>query len=754
MASGADFGLRIGVQGEREFRQALADINQSFKVLGSEMTIVSSQYDKNDKSASALAARSGVLNKEIDAQKEKISTLQAALKNASESFGENDRRTQNWQIALNKAQAELNGMEKELDESGKAADNAGGRFEKLGGIMKGLGAAIGVAAVAAGAAAVKLGKEVIQSFGELEQNLGGSEAVFGKYAASIQKTGEDAYKNLGVSQSQYLATANKMGALFQGSGLEQQKSLELTEKAMQRAADMSSVMGIEMSVALDAVTGAAKGNFSMMDNIGVAMNATTIEAYALSKGLDFAWKSASNAEKAEVAMQMFFETTEQYAGNFAKESTQTISGSLGLLTAAAGSFVAGLGNADADMKNLTKNLVDAFQAVVTNLVPVIENMVAALPTAFAGLGAAIGELLPPLLTVCTELFSQVLSMLLSLLPTLIPVAVDAILTIVAALIDNLPLIVNAAVVLITTLVAGLGSALPELIPAAVKAILTVVQGLVDNIPMLIDAALKLIVGLAQGLIAAIPVIIEALPKIIDATIKGLLDSLPLLVEAGVMLLTALVTNLPLIIETIIAALPLIIDSILSALITLTPLIIEAGVKLLIALVTNLPTIIIEIVKAIPKIIDGIVKSFISYVPTLAKTGLDLIKGLWKGILDAKDWLMDKIRGFMDDVTDSIKDFFGIRSPSTLYADIGRNLGLGIGVGFEGAMKEVGRDMRAAIPTDFDIQTGVHGRYAGGSGFAGGTVINQNVAITSPKALSEKEAAREFKNLSRKLALAL
>ena len=50
----------------------------------------------------------------------------------------------------------------------------------------------------------------------------------------------------------------------------------------------------------------------MMDNLGVAMNATTVEAYALSKGLDFTWASASNAEKAEVAMQMFFENTQQY----------------------------------------------------------------------------------------------------------------------------------------------------------------------------------------------------------------------------------------------------------------------------------------------------------------------------------------------------------------------------------------------------------------------------------------------------------
>ena len=287
-----NFGLKIGIEGEREFKDALRDINQSFKVLGSEMKLVSSEFDKNDKSVQAVTARNEVLNKAIDAQKDKIATLEAALKNASESFGENDKRTQNWAIQLNNAKAELNDMERELDETAEEADDlgdelketgdeaekSGGKFEKFGGVLKGIGAAMGAVAVAAGAAAIKLGKEVVQQFGELEQNLGGSEAVFQEYADHMQKIGEDAYKNMGVSQSQYLATANKMGALFQGSGLDIQKSADLTEKAMQRAADMASVMGIDMQMALDSVAGAAKGNFTMMDNLGVSMNATSIQA--------------------------------------------------------------------------------------------------------------------------------------------------------------------------------------------------------------------------------------------------------------------------------------------------------------------------------------------------------------------------------------------------------------------------------------------------------------------------------------------
>ena len=60
-----NFGLKIGLEGEKEFKKALTDINRSFKVLGSEMKLVASEFDKNDKSVQALSARNSVLNKEI-----------------------------------------------------------------------------------------------------------------------------------------------------------------------------------------------------------------------------------------------------------------------------------------------------------------------------------------------------------------------------------------------------------------------------------------------------------------------------------------------------------------------------------------------------------------------------------------------------------------------------------------------------------------------------------------------------------------
>ena len=194
------FGLKIGLEGEKEFKKALADINQSFKVLGSEMKLVTSQFDKNDSSADALAAKHKVLGNQIEAQKQKIETLRAALKNASDSFGENDRRTQNWQIQLNNAEAALNDMNRELDENekaikegGKAAEESGSKFEGFGKVLKTVGVALGAVAVAAGAAAVKLGKEVIAAYADYEQLVGGIDTLFKDSSQEIQRYAANAW---------------------------------------------------------------------------------------------------------------------------------------------------------------------------------------------------------------------------------------------------------------------------------------------------------------------------------------------------------------------------------------------------------------------------------------------------------------------------------------------------------------------------------------------------------------------------------
>ena len=216
----------------------------------------------------------------------------------------------------------------------------------------------------------------------------------------------------------------------------------------------------------------------------------------------------------------------------------------------------------------------------------------------------------------------------------------------------LPTFLEFALQMIGTLATGIAQALPTLVPTIVSIITQLAQTLIDNIPMLIDAALQLITGLAQGIINAIPVLVAALPQVITSLVNGLLAAIPQ--------------------------------------------IIQAGVQLFVSLIQNLPTIIVEIVKAVPQIVSGIVQAFASLRGEMVSAGANLLHGLWEGISSAASWLWDKVTGWASSLVSGIKSFFGIHSPSTVFAEIGTNMGEGVGVGFGESMDGVSADMTAAM----------------------------------------------------------
>ena len=131
---------RFELDGEKEYKAAVSEINASLRVLNSEMKLVSEQFKNNDKSVEALTASSDVLSRQILTQKEKIEALQAALKNSAERYGEADARTKRWQTSLNNAQAELVKMERELKANSDAIEKTNG---ELAGLDEGLDDTIG-----------------------------------------------------------------------------------------------------------------------------------------------------------------------------------------------------------------------------------------------------------------------------------------------------------------------------------------------------------------------------------------------------------------------------------------------------------------------------------------------------------------------------------------------------------------------------------------------------------------------------------
>jgi len=250
---GNNFGLKIGIEGEREFKAALRDINQAFRVLGSEMALVTSQFDKNDKSVNALTARNNVLNKEITAQKDKIETLKAALANSAEAFGENDSRTRNWQIQLNKAQAELNGMERELkaterelSDLNKTTDTAAKSSDKLTGEVGKFGKT-----TESGHVTVKeLGGLIKDSFVETGGKAKTTLADLGGKIKTAFTDGKEKIKETGANILEFakdtLTGENNVKRLSDSLANKLHSSLNQTDKSTEKLADSVDDAGKEM----------------------------------------------------------------------------------------------------------------------------------------------------------------------------------------------------------------------------------------------------------------------------------------------------------------------------------------------------------------------------------------------------------------------------------------------------------------------------------------------------------------------------
>lgn len=238
--------------------------------------------------------------------------------------------------------------------------------------------------LASGLASLGIGdmvKQAISLAGDLQQNIGGSESVFKNYAGTIQKTAETAASSLGLSQSKYLATATKMGSLFQGSGFSVAQSADMVTQSMQRASDVASIMGISVDSAMEAVAGMAKGNFTMMDNLGVAINDTNLQIYAKEKGLG---KLSTTQQKVNAAMQMFLDKSDYAAGNYAKEN-DTYSGALTTFKAELEDFAAEAGTA---LLPLVQSVLPVLSGAFNALKPVIMTVAEAV----GGLGGIVADI--------------------------------------------------------------------------------------------------------------------------------------------------------------------------------------------------------------------------------------------------------------------------------------------------------------------------------------------------------------------------
>ena len=429
------------------------------------MKVVQSQFDKTMIPWKPSPPRNQVLGKEIDAQKKKIETLRKALENASTSFGENDRRTQQWQIQLNNAQAALNNMERELDQNQRPStpwemrcempaqqtdkfgdeiddaadktDKASGKLEKVGSVLKGLAVTAGAAVAAAGAALAGLTKsflDLAESTREYREDQAKLDAAFTTAGFTAEQAGE-AYTGFYAILGEEDRSVEAVNHLAKLCSTEEELAqwTDIAAGVWATFGDSLPIEGLTEAANETAKTGTITASWRD------ALNWAGVNEEAFQSALD---GCSSEQERAALITDTLNGLYQEAAENY-----KTLNGDVMEAQRAQALLTDAYAQLGAIAEPIMTTLKTMAADVLTAMIPFVSLMGEGLQGVLNGTAGAAETF--------AEGISGLVSVLMEKLSTIVPVIGEAILA-------SLPVLLEAGVNIIATLVTGIVNALPQL----------------------------------------------------------------------------------------------------------------------------------------------------------------------------------------------------------------------------------------------------------------------------------------------------
>jgi len=749
MAKEEQIKTSIDLTGEKEYRAACTNINSSLREIGSEMKLTTAEFADNADSVEALTAKQKLLQKQFDEQAKKAEAAEKALKKMRDNGIEpTNPAYQKMQTNLNNTKADMVKIQKEIDDTSKKLKSSKVDWESVGETVGKAGKAIGAACAAMGAAIAAAGAAffgLAEETREARENMGKLETSFttaGHSAEDAKNTYTELYGVLGDDGQATEAAAHLAKLTTNEKELSDWTNIctgvyatfgdslpieGLTEAANETAktgsitgnlADALNWAGVsedDFQASLDACTSEQERQALITSTLNGLYSEAADKYREVNGDIIDAQKATANLNSDMAALGAIAEPIITKLKQLAAELLQEITPFVELI----GKGLTGaLSGAESAAEDFTDGLLGMVTFAIEKLTEMLPTFLEFAVKMIANIATGIAQSLPTLVPSLVQLVTDIVQVLIDNIPLLIDAALQLVTGLAEGIINAIPVLVAALPQLITSLIDGLLSAIPQIIQAGidlltalitalpeivttiVEAIPQIIEGIItaltENIPQIIQAGIDLLVALIQALPQIITTIVQAIPQIISGIVNALIGNIDQIIMAGVQLFVALIQALPQIITTIVQAIPQIISGIVNALIGNIDQIIMAGVQLFVALIQNLPTIIVEIVKAVPQIVSGIVQAFASLGGEMINAGANLLHGLGEGISGAASRLWEKVSGWASSLVSGIKDFFGIHSPSTVFAEIGGNMADGVGVGFTDNMGGVEGDMTAAM----------------------------------------------------------
>ena len=539
------------------------------------------------------------------------------------------------------------------DEATSAGESSGATLgSSLIGKVKTVIAAAGIGAAIASS---------ISEGGKLQQSLGGVETLFKDSADTVKNYASQAFKTAGVSANDYMENVTSFSAaLISSCAGDTARAAEIANTAMIDMSDNANKMGTDMQSIQNAYQGFAKQNYTMLDNLKLGYGGTKSEMERLLSdaqklsGVKYDISNLSDVYEAIHVIQQNLDIT----GTTAKEAETTLTGSFGQMKAAAQDFLGAL-SINGDIQGTMSNLVStASTFLFGNLIPMVVNVATNIPQALV---TGIQATLPILKEQGMNLYNTLISGLNSAGgdggwiqqgTTIVTEFIDGIA-------QQLPQIITTGTEMLTQLIQGIFDNLPQLVTSAGEIIISFIQGFSESLPTIQSSGGNLLMTIVNGILEALPSIIASAGQIIGALANGLITNLPQLLAQGASLMAQLVASI----------------------LTHLPEFINAGLQLILSIASGLFNGIGNAVSNVGQAVSQIQSAFTSV--DWASIGSNLISGIASGIAGAVKGLVSTAISACKSLTDSVKSFFGINSPSRLFRDdIGQWIPKGMAVGID------------------------------------------------------------------------
>ena len=306
---------------------ALADVNKASKGIASELRQVENSLKFNPKNTELLAQKQKLLGDQVATTREKLDRLKSVQEQINQQFAKGDigegqyrafqREIVETESKLKHFDAQLKSSQgpavfaQQMDQAGKKMQELGDKATQAG---ENLSMKVTLPILAAGAASFKMAADVEDAMGATDQVYGNASEAMKTWAGNLESY-------YGIAEGEALGYADMMGSMLQNiGGLTEDQAASQAQTLIKLAGDLTAMYGGTTNDAVRALTGSLKGNNSMLDNYGMAVNDATIKSKALEMGLIGEGQQLDLASKQAATLALIMEQSGAAQGQAAREA--------------------------------------------------------------------------------------------------------------------------------------------------------------------------------------------------------------------------------------------------------------------------------------------------------------------------------------------------------------------------------------------------------------------------------------------------